>query len=463
VGRPLPGRAIPPGFLGLGLEYSAIERYSGNDPLHPDPVLLALVRNLTPGQRPVLRIGGDTTDWTWWPLPGVRKPPWVRFTLNPRWTSTARAVAAALDARLLLGINLEADSRAIAATEADNLLSGIGRRYVDALELGNEPNLYAAFTWYLSRGRLVRGRPAGYGFWDFARDFTRVAGALPALPLAGPATGRGRWPPDLGRWLTRTRRVRLVTVHRFPLQRCFTPRTSPVYPTIARLLSPASTLGLAESVAPSVRIAHAHHVPLRVGELNTISCGAAPSVARSFASALWALDTLFQLARVGVDGVNVQTYPGATFELFRLVQASDGSWRASVAPEYYGLLLFAMAAPAGARLLRVAGRHDPDVETWATRAADGTTRVVVINERRHLTTVSLQLPGHGTATVLRLRAPSLDERSRVTLGGQSFGSQTPTGALPEPPKTETVSPSGDAYAITLPGAGAAMLTLQTRS
>ena len=79
-----PGRGLPNGFLGLSLEYPAIEAYAGTDPAHIDPVFEQLVRNLAPGQAPVLRIGGDSADSTWWPVPGATRPPGVTFTLGPR-------------------------------------------------------------------------------------------------------------------------------------------------------------------------------------------------------------------------------------------------------------------------------------------------------------------------------------------------------------------------------------------
>ena len=63
----------------MSLEYSSIEHYAGTDPAALDPVFTRLVANLNPGQAPVLRIGGDTTDWTWWPMPGMTKPPGVTF------------------------------------------------------------------------------------------------------------------------------------------------------------------------------------------------------------------------------------------------------------------------------------------------------------------------------------------------------------------------------------------------
>src|ERR1700760_3683894 len=61
-------RTIPRGFLGLSFEYMSLERFTGTNPGALDPVFLQLVRNLTPGQRPVIRIGGGSTDHTWLPV-----------------------------------------------------------------------------------------------------------------------------------------------------------------------------------------------------------------------------------------------------------------------------------------------------------------------------------------------------------------------------------------------------------
>ncbi len=74
VGAPLRVRPVAPGFLGLSLEYRTIVEYAGRQAGAINPVLVALIRSLAPGQRPQLRIGGDSTDRTWWPARGVRKP-----------------------------------------------------------------------------------------------------------------------------------------------------------------------------------------------------------------------------------------------------------------------------------------------------------------------------------------------------------------------------------------------------
>src|SRR5205807_8152509 len=63
---------------------------------------------------------------------------------------------------------------------------------------------------------------------------------------------------------------------------------------------------------------HGAGLPLRVDEINSVACGGAAGVSNTFASALWALDTMFALVRTGVDGVNVHTFQGATYRLFRM-------------------------------------------------------------------------------------------------------------------------------------------------
>jgi len=455
------GAVVPAGFLGLSLEYPAIEAYAGTNPTAVDPVFEQLIRNLTPGQQPVLRIGGDSSDSTWWPVAGVTRPPGVTYALTHNWIAVTKALAAATNARLILGINLEADNQQLAAAEARALLAGIGPGYVRALELGNEPELYGAFAWYRTLGGgKATGRPHGYDFADYTRDYIDFAAALPRYPLAGPAVSGPRWMVDLGQFLKAVPALGIATLHRYPLQDCFMPRGSPRYPSIDHLLSTAASTGLADEIAPYASIAHARHIPFRLDELNTVSCGADRATSQTFASALWAVDALFELARAGVDGVNIHTFPGAGYELFRLTQ-SGAHWQATVSPEYYGLMMFAQAAPPGSRLLRISGTNGP-IKIWATKAPDGRIRIVVINKDvAHAHVVSLPAAAAGAtgaATIERLEAPSAASSTGVTLGGQSFGATTQTGSLAAP-KNESVQEQGGRYLVTMPAASAALLTL----
>lgn len=459
VGKPLAVRPVAPGFVGLSLEYSALEPIVGTDPAALNPAFVQLVRNLDPGQRPVLRIGGDSTDWAWFPTPAVRRPRGIRIDLDSTWLAVTHSLATALDAKLILGINLEADRRALASAEARAFVSGLGRRHVQALELGNEPELYHAFGWYTNAaGKAVPGRGPTWSFSNYLRDYTRIAAGLPRVPLAGPAIGSPGWLASTGAFARAQRRVKMITIHRYPLLRC--PAAAPAHsPTIAQLLAPAASAGLAASVIPFARAARANGDSIRVDELNSVACGGAPGVSNAFASALWIVDALFSMARVGVDGVNIHTFNSAIYGLFRTQQAG-GVWSANVRPDYYGLLLFAQAAPPESHLLHIAGASG-SLRAWATQARDGRTRVVLINDSKRRREITVRLPGgHGDGTLERLLAPSLGATGGVTLGGQTFGARTSTGQFAGPPKTQQIVARGRSYVVSLPTASAALLTLR---
>lgn len=447
------GRALPSGYLGLSTEYWALESYAGSDPARPDPVFETLLRNLSPGQAPVLRVGGDSTDKTWWPVIGMARPPGVNFTLDDAWLSVARAVGSALHARMILGLNLEADSGVLASTEATALTSGLDPVPIEAFELGNEPSLYPIFPYYRTRdGRKVTGRPSTYNFDAYLRDFSSIAGQLPAHPLAAPSAGAPGWLPQLGHLLDAEPRVRIAAVHHYPLQLCLTKPSSSRYPSFAHLLAPSASTGFAAEFTGAVAAAHARHRPLVIDELNSVSCGADRPVSQSFATALWALDTLFALDRVGVDGVYMHTFPGAGYELFTLRQ-SAGTWSARVSPEYYGLAMFAAAAPAGSRLLPVSCAAG--LRCWATLGRDHRVRVVLINPATGRDrAVALAIPG-ASGAVERLLAPSVQATGGATLGGQTIAG---TGELQGSRQIEEVTAVGGRYTVAVPAGSAALVT-----
>ena len=449
------GEAIPAGFLGLSMEYPTLERYAGTDPGAPDPVFVQLVRNLSPGQRPVLRVGGVSTDHAWSPIAGVPAPPWARYTFDPTLLGVTRAVAATLGAKLILGINLEADSGQIAAGEATALLGALGRSSIYALELGNEPELWAGFPWYRTpAGIRVRGRAAGWSPALHARQFATVAGALPDLPLAGPAAGSVKWSAQLGPFLAANPRVAVATLHAYPLKRC----RATTHVSGAQLLDESSSTGLAALLAPYVRTARAAGVPLRIGELNSISCGGEAGVSDSFASALWSLDALFSRARVGIAGVHVHTTPQIPNQLFAFTRGG-GRWSARVYPIYYGLLAFARATPPGARLIPIAGGARSPLRAWATRGPDGRIRVVLINARESgATAIGVRVPRARRALLERLTAPGLAAGGGVTLGGQGFGAATGTGLPAGPRRVRVLGAQAGAFRLRVPAGSAALLT-----
>jgi hypothetical protein len=446
-----PGRTVAPGFLGLSMETDGLTTSGG--PIGPfDPVLVQLIKNLSPGARPVLRIGGDSTDYSWSPIPGVSRPPGVHYSLTSAWLREVRQLAQATDARLIVGINLQADSRRVAVAEARAVVGGIGSQSILGLEPGNEPELYrsvtAATTPATPPAQVIPRR-----FAAFARVYSGLTNGLPGGALAGPSIGSDKWLPYLRPFLRGEPRVRVVTVHRYPLKHC----GGGGHSTISDLLSESSSHGLAQSLIPSIRTAHAAGRPLRVDELNSVSCGGEAGVSDTFASALWSLDTLFEMAGVGVDGVNVHTRPLSFSQLFDLSH-SGSVWHAAVRPEYYGLLTFALAAPAGSRLLHVSQPPTTGLHIWATRTAAGVVHVVLINETRRGRALTVSLPGRGSFTTTVLRAPGLGATGGVTLGDLSFGPGTRTGVLAGAGPAVRATPYNGPVRVQVPPSSAVLLS-----
>ena len=462
-----PARHIPAGYLGLSIEFPALRDYTGSNPRRVNPVLLQLIRNLSPGQAPVLRIGGDSTDLSWVAAPGVKAPRYRTYRLTPGWLSTTAALARDLGAHMTLGVNLAANQPALARAEAQAYLRTIGRARISALEIGNEPNVYGKIAGLkIGPDRFRRARPRSYGYARFSREFAAVAAALPPVPLSGPALAvgptydPGTWIGSMAGLLRSLPRLRTLTIHRYPLRNCYVPPRSQQYPTVPHLLSSYATTTLAASLRSWLQIAHSAHRPVRVDELNSVACRGKAGVSDTFASSLWVTDALFALARAGVDGVNMHTLPRSAYELFHFTHTGNG-WSAYVQPVYYGLELFARAASAGARLLTASGpTAGTGLSVWATRTADGAQRVVLINESpTRSRTVSLRMTGGAgaTAQVIRLQAASVDARTGVTWGGRSYGSATTSGRLPSP-QTQSLTPHAGRYTLSVRHGSAALVT-----
>jgi hypothetical protein len=448
--QPAPIRPIGNPFLGVATEFQAVPDWSAPTPQAVDPVLVQLLRNLTPSGTPLFRIGGLSTDRTWWPIPGMRKPIGLTYGLNSRWMADARSLAA-----------------------ASGLVAGLGG-YLDALEIGNEPELYTfvpwyrteggkAIPWYEPTGTPVYSRRPTYNATAFSQEFGRVLGAMPPkVQIAGPATGNPAFVDAFSPFL-RNPQVRMVTWHAYGLINCIKDPRNPQYPTVANLLSTYASRTIFGGLGPLVALAHHAGAQFRVAEMGSVSCNGRRGVSDTFASALWLLDSLFTVASKGADGVNLHTFPGTDNGLFDFTH-TGGRWVGYVHPLYYGALMFAQAAPAGARLLPVTSSNPGQMRVWATLARDGTVRIMLIDPNQSIPArvqLSLGSSGGPVAALERLQAPSAAATKGVTLGGHGFDGGTTTGTLPTPALT-AVRPSGGVYSVTVPHSSAALLVIPPR-
>jgi Glycosyl hydrolase family 79 C-terminal beta domain len=440
-----PGSTIPPTFIGFSHEWSAGPTLMGSRASGTNPIYRQLVENLLAyGAGPmVIRIGGNSTDATGAPQPGVLDP--------------YAQLATDLGARFILGVNLGAGDVSLASDQANAYVRGMPADSLVAIEIGNEPDLYH------SNGH----RPPDYGFPDFAHDFATWRDAIrpyltPGLKLMGPSWASASQLPHLPAFLDQEApNLALVSQHWYAGTQCNGKTNPPEY----LLGNPAATSG-ARAVASSVALTHERGLPFRIGEMNSISCGGEVGVSDVFASALWAVDALFEYAQVGVDGVNIHNGNGGGYALFAFdaTNEDDGTnfTLRSIRPEYYGLLLFQQAAVAGSRLVPVTLSTATNVKVWATEDDSGTVRVAVLNKDEQASgAVSIHLPGYGPASVTRLLAPGLGAQNGITLGGQTFDASvdgTPQGA----PVSQTVTPQADTYAVSVPPVSAALCVIPSR-
>ena len=117
-------------------------------------------------------------------------------------------------------------------------------------------------------------------------------------------------------------------------------------------------------------------IPYRISECNSFSNGGAAGVSDSYASSLWVIDFLFCAALGGATGINMHgggNAPGYT-------PIADHSGDVIEArPEYYGLLLFALAGD-GALLETQLSAGTVDATAYAVRKASGGLNLMVVNK-----------------------------------------------------------------------------------
>lgn len=486
-----PSLAIPNAFSGFSIEYSDLKNYTGqratgstfNQVLNShgfNPIFPQLLKNLATYKNgwPIVRVGGNSTDESWWNPTLLPRP---RGIQNDITKDTLDNLAGSTQgSRLILGLNLGQNNPALAKDFAQAALAGLPSGKIHLFELGNEPDIFAAHAYPVDpvTGQTTFIRPAAYSFTDYLGEFDTFATALQGLSqpisLGGPifTTTAYGWMQYLPSFLAaQAPRIKAVTYHRYPLSACsWSTPGSPTDPTVANLLTDKSSQSLAQAVVPFVAQASSYRKPLRISEINSVSCGGKAGVSNSFASALWATDVMFNFAKVGVEGVNFHSGSGASYTPFRFsvravrTGSGDNSWGTvftpTVNPLYYGMLLFNQATANRARLLPVNTNTLGNIKVWATLDAQRVVRVVLLNKDTRLGgKTRIQLSSLRSAGILtRLRAPAVNATNGVTLAGQTFDG-TVDGLPLGPYTSEKVMPQNGSYTLDLPPASAVMLTL----
>ena len=373
-------------------------------------------------------------------------------TSSPRsGPPTSGRCSPTLGGKAILGVNLESDSKRLASAEVADFDPYVGPSLIDAFELGNEPEFFPVA---LPRRHGPHDYP--YKIAHYGKEFSTIASALGGAPLAGPGSGAPNWLSQLGTVLgDMPSRLKLVTVHAYPMKNCS--RLSAV--SVSDFFARSSIQGLADAI----------HEAGQGGRRPRQAAAGRRDQRRVLR---WEGRGLQLLRRgaVGAEraaGALAGRRPGRQLPDDRRRPEPDDprqalrlrAGRVSVQPEYYGLLAFADAAPAGSRLLRISDPGLAHFYQFAVRAPDGSERVVLTNVGSAARTVGVTASGtRGTGSLSLLSATSLSATGGTTLAGQSLSSRT--GQLTGAPRLTLVRPNAKGvYAVRVPAHAAAILTL----
>jgi len=381
--------------------------------------LVELFRTLSP--RGVLRIGGNTSDYTVWsgyrgelPAQPARKGgPQQPFVLKPEALQALAGFLRATGWKLVFGVNLKIGVPAMAAELATAVQHIVGDDLL-AIQIGNEANNYEVDYAALDAA------------WMPYAKAIRAAG----VPIAGPDTGANTdWVIDYAR--RHGKENVFLSRHYY---RDAAPKGS-----IPDMLTGDS--GFYAEVEQIMQAADAGSLPFYLTEANSYYFGGRDGVSNVFASALWGADFMLALAQRGVAGIN---FHGGTLvsvesslgrEANTAVAGVDLSARRDAVtsrysaiagdvalgfqprPLYYGMLLAQQFA--GARMLT--GRLDAAGANLTAYAAqrDGAMQLVLINkDATHDVTFAVSgLPHYREGRLMRLSAPSLESRHGIVFDG----------------------------------------------
>ncbi len=427
---------IPPRFMGLSYEKAAMTySYFHVSNRH----LIALFRRLGDG---VLRIGGGSVDRVLW----TTETKGTHLQVTP---TEIKALAGFLQAAgwlCLYGVNLATSTPAQAAEEVAYAVSVLGPTLL-GIEIGNEPDEYGV------AGNFFAGN------WTFEDYFARwdlfrsaILQSAPNVAITGPAAAGGNhittWTLPFGQVATAAE-ITLLTQHYY--RDYYSASGGKPTPTATFLVSPDSQLTSELTILNAG--AQQLGVPYRISECNSYNKGGIPGVSNSYASSLWVIDFLFDVALGGGTGVNMHgggRTPGYT------PIADDSGGVIEARPEYYGLLLFALAGP-GTLLETQLSAGTVDATAYAVRTASGGLNLVVVNKDT-LQNLTLTIATSQTirlATLQTMTGASLAATTGVTIQGATVN---PDGTF-FPAVPGTLTPAGTQTTCFIPVLTAALISI----
>lgn len=299
------GPTVPADFVGLSYEKMQLA-----DPAffsQDDKGLVSLFKKLAPAS---LRLGGRTSEFSWWKATSAatepQRPitsrsatnepvPELRYAVTPQ---AIQALAGFLDATrwsCIYGLNLGTGTVEENVAEAEYVAFKLGK-HLDFFQLGNEVDLY---------GRHLRD-PDAWTVEAFVEEWLQHARAIHRrVPGARFGLPDIAWNPQ---WFHRIAEL-LSSEKDLPKIAALTHHYYFVGPPSNPTATVALMLGPDQRIETTAEAVHDAAVSLktryRMTEGNSCYDGGKPGLSDTFASALWVADYLLKLALLGYSGANI--------------------------------------------------------------------------------------------------------------------------------------------------------------
>lgn len=449
--------SIGSGFAGLSYEKSTLCYGTTRLFSAASSNLIGLFQTLGTG---VFRIGGASADVMVWTPAGAGQ---TAGQVAPSDVDRLAAFVKATGWKCLYCINLAGSAGgtttpALAAAEVAYVAQAFGSSLL-GIEIGNEPNLYPGIYY-----------PSTWALSDFETLWLQYRAAIvavtPTVKITGPATSNSvsTWAVPFGKYVT-TNDISLLTAHYYAQGPVVGPYTaSQINAEIAALLTSNQSDGRLIPQLQSYEQSTLTAIPFRMSECNSIIADNTNTAANTYATAIWALDYMFTCAANGASGVNFHGGPhmnsSALDFIYTPILDASGVVTA-VNPEYYGILMFALAGTGTLKQVTVSA-GSLNVAAYAVKSASGGSNVVVINkDSTNNLQLTLTLPQSvSTAKLLEMTqlssgatAPSLSATTGVTIQNASVS----LGGVFAPGTPYSVSISGSQLTCYVPALSAVLI------
>ncbi len=399
------GKTIASDFAGLSFEKDCLNK--GFFGPHRD----TLIRLFQTCGIKSLRVGADAVD---------------KDTLSMDSTDTSRThfTRAELDSlflfakhagcKIFMGLNLGGDNNpSLADTEASYVIQKHNSELF-GFEVGNEPDLYDTNGY--------RKPPPPYTVNDYEQEYKNYYDTIkrhnPKAVFTGPACAshHTEFTEPFRRDMAKdTIIISMLTQHYYVAK---ADTAIPVHQQIDTLLSKAKLSSVSAEVESLVKCADS--IPFRMSECNSLYHGGQWGVSDAFASALWALDFMYQLADDGCAGVNFHGGLDGPYTVFSK-NKKDNIY--SARPIAYGILAFQIGSKGKFISSTTVKKDSINLDSYSVIDSLKSIYTTIINkEKDTLQNAVIKIDAgdsnYRSAEYVRLSSPSLGDTTTVTLGGQ---------------------------------------------